>query len=123
LGPDACSALVEASATGWLEVGGADAAADGAGAAGGGMVRFCIFCMSERFRASNLLRKMDEYVLNLRHYVMLVSVKPEGNRNTHSNIIGDLEDQLSLGCLPFHAVPRLPAIRIVVRDRVGYTPL
>lgn len=42
------------------------AVADGGGGVGGGRL-FCIFCMSERFRASNLLRNMDEYVLNFRH--------------------------------------------------------
>jgi len=28
---------------------------------------FCIFCMSDRLRDSNRLRKIDEFVLNLRH--------------------------------------------------------
>lgn len=37
------------------------------GAACGFAFRFVIFCMSERFRASNRLRKTDEDVLNLRH--------------------------------------------------------
>lgn len=37
------------------------------GAACGFAFRFVIFCMSERLRASNRLRKTDEDVLNLRH--------------------------------------------------------
>lgn len=28
---------------------------------------FCIFCMSDKLRDSNRLRKIDEFVLNLRH--------------------------------------------------------
>ena len=28
---------------------------------------FCIFCMRDKFSASNRLRKIDEFVLNLRH--------------------------------------------------------
>lgn len=35
--------------------------------------RFCIFCMSDRLRASNRLRNIDEYVLNFKHYSMSVS--------------------------------------------------
>lgn len=31
------------------------------------MRRFCIFAMSERFSASNLLRIIEDFVLNLRH--------------------------------------------------------
>jgi hypothetical protein len=30
--------------------------------------RFCILRINERFKASNLLRNIDEYVLNLRHW-------------------------------------------------------
>lgn len=30
--------------------------------------RFCIFSMSERFKASNRLRKIEEKVLNLMHW-------------------------------------------------------
>lgn len=37
------------------------------GASGSDGRRFCIFCIRERFRASNRPRKMDENVLNLRH--------------------------------------------------------
>jgi len=33
----------------------------------GSLRRFCIFWMRERLRASNLLRKTEENVLNLRH--------------------------------------------------------
>lgn len=29
--------------------------------------RFCIFCINDRFSASNRLRNMEEYVLNFRH--------------------------------------------------------
>jgi hypothetical protein len=29
---------------------------------------FCIFCMRDKFRDSNRLRKIDEFVLNLRHF-------------------------------------------------------
>jgi hypothetical protein len=34
---------------------------------GGSLRRFCILSMSERFKASNLLRKMEEWVLNFIH--------------------------------------------------------
>lgn len=29
---------------------------------------FCIFCIKDRFKASNLFKKTDEYVLNLMHW-------------------------------------------------------
>lgn len=77
-----------------------DGALIGAGAARGGVIfggrRFVIFCMRDRFRASNRLRKIDEWVLYFKHVVSSVifntSLPSDGFHLTqYRALFGDFE--------------------------------
>ena len=70
---------------------------------------FCIFCIRDRFRDSNRLRKIEELVLNLMHYNGTVSVILQQStiRTTHCGIIGNFEHQFALRRFPFYAIAGL----------------
>ena len=70
--------------------------------------RFCIFCIRERLRASNRLRNMDEYVLNLIHCSAQIRlVASIWSIKTHGGVVRDLEDKFALRWFPFYAVAGL----------------
>jgi len=89
------------------EVGSSSGAACSPGSSFG--LWFCIFCMRDRFRDSNRLRKIEELVLNLMHYNGTVSVILQQStiRTTHCRIIGNFEHQFALRRFPFYAIAGL----------------
>lgn len=79
---------------------------------GGGPSRFCLFCIfsiNDRFRASNRLRKIDEFVLNLMHLERHVTSPRRVYTHfiTHRRVISDFQNQLSFRRPPLYTIPRL----------------
>jgi len=70
---------------------------------------FCIFSINDKFRASNRLRKIDEFVLNLMLLERHVTTPRTVFKHciTHRRVISDFQNQLSFRRSPLYTIPCL----------------